>query len=605
MRKIIIVASFCVAMLFGSTTGVQAAILDKQIDRLYEVREGYVQVTETARSNLTNSRFLVPAGSEEVFTIFNPILNDDDFQTKIDSSLPTIQVTDSTGRNLSFTTQVEGQNLLIKVPRPQNITFGQPYTISATYRSYALSSRSGALIDIYIPSFSKDFQFSDDNTNRTYNTKILIPKSFGDANLIVPSSSKIDAGDNWQIEFSQEQLTDTISWIQIGTKQYYDFAISLPVSPTTTIPLFYNTYEIALPRDVDAGPLTQRVFFTNISPKPHSVTQDIDGNLIASFRIPANLTTQIEISGYATVQIDRGFKLSNGGNLADIPTEYLNITQAAPFWEVDSPQISALAAELKGSDTDIYTLVKRTYDYVVDKIDYSEVKRFGINERQGALKTLQGGAAVCMEYSDLFIALMRAQGIPARAAFGYGYDARSTNGEQTAHQWAEVYMPALDTWIGVDTTWGESGNSIIGGDLNHFYKFMASRDPQTPAPISLAYFGSPPTLSEEQFSVEAIAGLPTNTPSTTPSQLLQDYPVTQGLQAKISEVADSVMLAIATINSELSSLLDTQFGVGPEVNLILRVLIFSSPIIILVVIVLVIRKLINSKNGQAKQQTSI
>src|SRR5262249_16924543 len=148
------------------------------------------------------------------------------------------------------------------------------------------------------------------------------------------------------------------------------------------------------------------------------------------------------------------------------------------------------------------------YQYVVDKIDYSEVKRFGLNTRQGALKTLEGGAAVCMEYSDLFIALMRAEGVPARAAFGYGYDSRATSGVDTAHQLAEAYIPKLGQWVGVDTTWGENGPAIIGGDLNHLYRHVAVVDPNTPAQVSVQFFGQTPEGSDEKFAITAEAQAP-------------------------------------------------------------------------------------------------
>ena len=55
-----------------------------------------------------------------------------------------------------------------------------------------------------------------------------------------------------------------------------------------------------------------------------------------------------------------------------------------------------------------------------------------------------------MEYSDLFLTLARAQGIPARAAFGYGYDARIGENQQDAHQWVQVYLPGMKEWLSID-----------------------------------------------------------------------------------------------------------------------------------------------------------
>jgi hypothetical protein len=158
----------------------------------------------------------------------------------------------------------------------------------------------------------------------------------------------------------------------------------------------------------------------------------------------------------------------------------------------------------------------------VNSIDYAKVDRFGLTKRQGAVATLRGGAAVCMEYSDLFIALMRAQGIPARAAYGYGYDTRESEINQIGHQWAEVYIPGVDEWVAVDVTWGESGQTLIGGDLNHLYTHIASSNPDQPPQVKARFYGSDPTGDGVKLNVQAIRELPSN-PGMNPQDLLQKY----------------------------------------------------------------------------------
>lgn len=511
------------------------AIIQRDIQRTYELKEKYVQVTETSTVEVTNQDFYVPADSEEVFVVFNPIVDDDEANKKLERTKPTITVTNQNGTALEYSTAEKGQQLLIKVKRETRLNYGETSQITVTYKSYSLSYKNGAVYDFYIPSFAKDFAFETDTTVNNIKTKVLIPQEYGELNVVNPDTEIKTQNDKWLLDFTQEDLTDVIAWVQVGKKQFYKFQINQPYSATTNLPLMFNTYKVLLPRDIQAGSYEQKVYFSELSHEPKQVTTDEHGNLVASFRVPASESGEFKFSGYVTVE-ETDLNIKQAGNLSDITGEVKAATTAAPYWESDSPEIQNTAEELKGDKTDVYEILQDTYKYVVDRIDYSEVKRFGLNERQGALKTLQGGAAVCMEYSDLFIALMRAQGVPARAAFGYGYDPRRSEDLDTAHQWAEVYLPQQDSWIMVDTTWGESGSQIIGGDLNHFYKHVASESPNRPSPVQVAYFGKKPQIPQEEFSIQATADMNKEN-MTTQKQLLTNNPQLSGMEETLDNLS--------------------------------------------------------------------
>src|SRR5690606_15061332 len=161
----------------------------------------------------------------------------------------------------------------------------------------------------------------------------------------------------------------------------------------------------------------------------------------------------------------------------------------------------------------------------------------GINTRQGALKTLRGGAAVCMEYSDLFIAIMRAMGIPARGAFGHGYSAidyYSTQDNTINHQWAEVFVPGINSWIPVDTTWGENGPALIGGDLNHFYSHVATINPNSPSLTEVTFYGFM-DIPDRETEIEAVEKKHIETSnSLSESDLLTKYKSAGGVEELIS-----------------------------------------------------------------------
>ncbi|MCA9375214.1 transglutaminase domain-containing protein, partial [Candidatus Dojkabacteria bacterium] len=145
------------------------------------------------------------------------------------------------------------------------------------------------------------------------------------------------------------------------------------------------------------------------------------------------------------------------------------------YWESDSPLIQELATKLEKNPSTLQQLIKADYNYIIDNFDYSEEKSIGQNTRYGALAAFKGAECVCMEYSDAMIALLRAQGIPARAAIGYGNDPTGIENEigtntpleqKIGHQWLQVWVPEYG-WMSVDPTWGETGRTYIGGNLDH------------------------------------------------------------------------------------------------------------------------------------------
>lgn len=573
---------------------VSAEIISKKVDRTFDVKADSVHVTERSSIKMVDPRYLIPAGSEEVFIVFNPILADELANEKIQKTLPTIKVTDGNGKAVPFTTRVNGQSIEIVVKLSTSIQFNQTRTLQAEYESYALFNKAGAIYDLYIPTFASEYQFEDDTTSRSINTFVNIPKDLGPINFANPSKAPIDMGASVQYQYSQQELTGTVSWIQIGNKQYYKFDIRQPFVGTSNVPVLFNTYSVILPRNIVSGSLTQTVHFTEISPAPESVYHDENENLIAKFAIPANKSGEIIVTGYVEVSEDNQFDIKNSGDLNDLNSNILGVNIAnAAFWEVSATAIQTKANELKGTETNIYNLISNTYKYVVDQIDYSEVKRFGINERQGALKTLEGGAAVCMEYSDLFIALMRAQGVPARAAFGYGYDTRATNGVDTAHQWAEVYLPSQNTWVSIDTTWGESGTAVIGGNLNHFFKYVANSSPTDPAPVSASYYGSLGEIPTDEFQILAVETIPADIALTSEDELISKYPEKTGVSATAGNIGRSFQEAFNAVDEGFNSLLVKTLQLPTDIANVVKTILYILPVVI--VVGLVMRKIKNRR----------
>jgi hypothetical protein len=148
-----------------------------------------------------------------------------------------------------------------------------------------------------------------------------------------------------------------------------------------------------------------------------------------------------------------------------------------------------------------------------------------------------------MEYSDLFLTLLRAEGIPTRAVFGYGYDSLIDNKSQEAHQWVQILIPSTGQWLDVDVTWGELGDVAIGGILNHFYTHVAKSNPEENSEVVLSSFGRSDLLDLPKYEISAIAAIPTGSALTTQTDFVNQYPFVEN-----SSVMEWVMKIPLKIN---------------------------------------------------------
>ena len=83
----------------------------------------------------------------------------------------------------------------------------------------------------------------------------------------------------------------------------------------------------------------------------------------------------------------------------------------SPYIEVRHPEIRNLAKELYDDSLPIWNRIEKMYDYVRDNVKYEN------GQLKGALAALRDGNGDCEELTSLFIALCRANGIPARTVW--------------------------------------------------------------------------------------------------------------------------------------------------------------------------------------------
>jgi len=111
-------------------------------------------------------------------------------------------------------------------------------------------------------------------------------------------------------------------------------------------------------------------------------------------------------------------------------------------------------------------LVKQIFDYVLSNMEYKLLDK----KRLGALYGLNNKIGNCTVYSDLFVALCRAKGIPSRTVTGYSAVLGTDNG---GHGWSEVYFDDLG-WVPFDLTESDTDgtNSINFNNLEDRYFYL-------------------------------------------------------------------------------------------------------------------------------------
>ncbi len=125
------------------------------------------------------------------------------------------------------------------------------------------------------------------------------------------------------------------------------------------------------------------------------------------------------------------------------PADAQAALEPEPLVESRDRDIRALAVRLAAGSHDPRVVAERINTWVHDSL--RKQITFGIPD---AVRVLQTRSGDCNEHTQLYLALARAVGIPARAAAGLAY----VNGKFYYHAWPEVYV---GRWVAVDPTFGE------------------------------------------------------------------------------------------------------------------------------------------------------
>jgi len=321
------------------------------------------------------------------------------------------------------------------------------------------AKHKGNVWEINIP------EYKTTASNDEINIDLFVPSSFGQlsfASTPLPNISPLNQ--LYHLKFSTQQLLNKKILLIFGNYQLFDFKLKYFLnnqSSNTT------TTKIAIPPSLPG----QIVTFKKIDPTPINITIDEDGNWLAEYSLAANEITKVEISGQA--------KIINSRYPDKIPSN--DLLAESKFWPVNDQNIKEIASQLKTP--------KDIYQYVVDTLSYDFT--LSTPTRKGALEALLNPQnSLCTEFTDLFVTLARAKGIPAREIEGYAYTNNPkikpvSSNTDILHAWPQYYDTQKQIWISIDPTWGKTTNGIDyfnDLDLNHFILVIHGKDSENPPP---------------------------------------------------------------------------------------------------------------------------
>lgn len=337
------------------------------------------------------------------------------------------------------------------------VGMGKTLNFNFSFDTPEIAQNQGKIWEINIPGLPGGDKYKD------FNVHVLVPKSFGNASYVKPERDLSD------LNFTKEELGESGISIAFGEFQNYIFDLTYHIKNPNLFPI---KTEIALPPETNY----QRIILEDIAPKPLNVVRDKDGNWLAEYFLMPGAKNEIKVTGKSQLSLTPRKENAVDADLK----EYL---KEKKYWKFSNSKIKEISKNLKTP--------KEIYDYTVKTLKY-DFSRVLLNKpRVGSEGVLSyPESAVCMEFTDLFIALARSAGIPAREVDGFAYTQNSKQRpvslvKDILHAWPEYYDYQKRIWVMVDPTWGNTTGGVDYFDtldFDHFAFVIRGQDSTYPIP---------------------------------------------------------------------------------------------------------------------------
>jgi transglutaminase-like putative cysteine protease/tetratricopeptide (TPR) repeat protein len=189
-------------------------------------------------------------------------------------------------------------------------------------------------------------------------------------------------------------------------------------------------------------------------------------------RIPENQTVKLPVTG----------------------AEFAQTLAATPQINSTAPQIVELGKQIAGNDKDGRSVARKIGEWTYRNLKWKKVE-------SDVVDTLASREADCLEHAELYVALARSLGLPARVVTG----AALSGGAFGAHAWVEVF---LGKWVELDPTWGlmdhvDATHLRFDGDAFTSYAMLNQIELEiTAARRTVAEFQRDPMRLVKEFSLD-------------------------------------------------------------------------------------------------------
>ena len=426
--KVIFIVFFLILLVPQST---YASTFSTDYDVTYTIKDsGLTRVNFDV--NLTNNTTQYYASSYSIKVGFKDIEN--------------VKASDPDGPITPYITKENDEQNIELTFNKRVVGINNKLNFNLSFDTKSIAKKLGRIWEVNIPGLAEQGNF------QSFNIHVKTPVSFGKHSYIKPEMARLDKN---SLDFTKEELGKSGIYIGFGDYQIYKFNLIYHLQNPN---LFRVKTEIALPPSTNY----QDIEIKNIIPTPLNVRIDKDGNWLAQYLLSSSQKINVVVEGKAKLFLNPKKEKVAKEKLK----EYL---KEQPYWEVSNVDIQNLAKKLKTP----YAI----YEYIVKNLTYDFSRVTAQKDRLGGANVLKNpNSAVCLEFTDLFIALSRAAGIPAREINGFAYteddDERPLSlVKDVLHAWPEYYDYDREAWIMIDPTWGNTTRGLDYFrtlDLDHF-----------------------------------------------------------------------------------------------------------------------------------------
>lgn len=371
-----------------------------------------------------------------------------------------IRARDNSGNILREYQQQNEQTLIFLIFNEPIVGIDKEQTFRISYQSNSLANKNGNIWKVKIPALPES------ETIDNYTAILDAPTDFPQPARFKPEPSQ-SKKNTYIWEGTKLKKNGAIAYF--GSQQNYNARLKYKLVNEKNEKAKMS---IALPPDT----AYQKVYLLQIEPQPQNILPDSDGNWLAYYPLEAKEAINV----YAELAVQTF--INPRKEFPNLYTE--NLLSEEPFWEVNNQKIRQISAGLKD--------VEAIFDYTAENLSYNYKKIAEDKGRLGAVDALNNlDYAVCTEFTDLFITLARAAGIPAREINGYAYT-QDTSLQPLSlvadllHSWPEYYDVKRTIWVPVDPTW----QNTTGGvdyfnllDFDHITFVIHGSSSTSPRPV--------------------------------------------------------------------------------------------------------------------------